>query len=262
MQDEVSIWSSVIVARMPETCTCQNKREITTAVRYKRIEDLKTRISARQVKIEGKSAELIVNVETLFILEDEQGNLLPFSRRDVIKERIPLAKFQPRPDDGQELCYIAEITDFYGDTVMQGQNLIVIYYLTYRMLALQEKIVTLQPGTIDEPSPARLAESDHTYNDSLLTENLNLRRQLKIYEMNLLSIKKSLQKAETINAELSRQIKLLQAGSAAHEEPEKADRARRSDQSSETSKIVPIHSLEERRQKMGRRIKEFFINNA
>ncbi|HNX92342.1 MAG TPA: hypothetical protein PKI17_02365, partial [Syntrophomonas sp.] len=193
---------------------------------------------------------------------DERGNLFPFSRRDVIKERIPLAKFLPRPNEGQELCYIAEITDFYGDTMMQGQSLIVIYYLTYRLLAIREQMVTLQPETIEVPSPARLAESDQHNNDALMAENINLRRQLKIYEMNLLSIKKSLQKAETNNAELSRRIKLLQAGSAAHEEPNKADRTRRSDQKSDTSKIIPIHSLEERRQKMGRRIKEFFINNA
>ena len=123
-------------------------------------------------------------------------------------------------------------------------------------------MVMLQLGTIEGASPVRLAESDNAHNDSLLAENINLRRQLKIYETNLLSIKKSLQKAETINAELSRQIKLLQVGTAVHEELEKDERARRSDQKSETSKIVPLHSLEEHRQKMGRRIKEFFINNA
>jgi hypothetical protein len=259
MQEGVSIWSSVIVARMPETCTCQSKREITTTIKYNRIEDMKTRISGRQVKIEGKSAELIVNVETLFILEDERGSLFPFSRRDVIKERIPLDQFLPRPDDVQEFSYIAEITDFFGDTFMQGQKLTVIYYLTYRLLAIREQMVTLQPGTMEEASPARLTESDQAYNDTLLMENLTLRRQLKINEMNLLSMKKSLQKAEAINAELSRQIKLLQAESA--EEKEITKRTGRSDQS-ESSKVVPIQSLQARRQKMGRRIKEFFMNNA
>lgn len=262
MQEKVSIWSSVVVARLPESRTCQHKREFTTAIRYKRILDLKTRISFQQAKIEGRSVELKIQAETLFIMEDEQGNLHPLSRRDAIKERIALADFLPQLDNGQELCYVAEIIDFYGDMVMQGQNLIIIYCLTFKLLALREQMVTLQPETIEEPVSVTLVQSEQVRSDSLIAENINLRRQLRVYETNLLNLKKSLQKAESINAELKRQIKLLQTGTAPQKPAAEFERFKRNDQKNETSKIIPLHSLEERRQNMGRRIKEFFINNA
>jgi hypothetical protein len=129
-------------------------------------------------------------------------------------------------------------------------------------MAIREQMVILQPEPITKAIPTTLLHSDQDDSDSLLAENINLRRQLKILEMNLLSMKKSLQKAETINAELSRQIKFLQKGPVTHEKPKHVDKTGGIDQKDVASKVIPIYSLEERRQKMGRKIKEFFINNA
>ncbi|MDD3895327.1 MAG: hypothetical protein PHU36_09990, partial [Syntrophomonadaceae bacterium] len=124
------------------------------------------------------------------------------------------------------------------------------------------QMVTLQPETIEEPVSVMLVQSEQVRSDSLIAENINLRRQLRVYETNLLNLKKSLQKAESINAELKRQIKLLQAVAAPQKPAAEFEGFKRNDQKNETSKIIPLHSLEERRQNMGRRIKEFFINNA
>ncbi|HZK86996.1 MAG TPA: hypothetical protein VFC40_03445 [Syntrophomonas sp.] len=235
MQENVTIWSSVIVAQLPDTRTCQQKREVMTSEKYRRIEDLKTRISARQVKVEGKSAEIKVNVESLTLLEDDQGNLHPYSRRDIIKERIPLALFDALPEEYQELRYIVEIKDFYGDAVLQGKNLIIIYYLSYMLLATREQMVTLQPAAIeaDQRNAAPVIQPSHDQTNPRLADNIILRRQLQLYETNLQSIKKSLQKAETNNSALSRELKGLQAGQA-----------------------------EDSPNQMGKRIKNIFLNNA
>lgn len=262
MPENVSIWSPVVVARLPDTRTCQHKYEISSAIRYKGIADLKTRISFHQVKVEGRSVELKVQAETISIMEDEQGNLHPLSRRDVIKERVALADFRPRPDGGQEPYYVAEIIGFYGDMVIQGQKLIIMYYLTFKLLALREQLVTLQPETIAQSEPITSPQSLQLQSDSLIAENISLRRQLRVYETNLLNLKKSLQKSESINAELKRQIKLLQAGSAPPINSSAADRFIRDEPKNKTAKIIPLNRREEGRQNMGRKIKEFFINNA
>ena len=265
MQEKVTIWSSVIVAQLPEARICQQKSEFATSIKYRRVEELKTRISARQVKVEGKSVEIKVNVETLAILEDGHGNLHPYSRRDVIKERIPLAQFALRSDDCQDLSYIAEIRDFYGDAVLEGKNLVIIYYLAYMLLATREQMVTLQPESIkaSQQNTVSFIQPSHIQNEPLLAENINLRRQLKLYETNLLNIKKSLQKAESSNAALSRELKLLQSGKADGTPAGKDARPKPGDsEQRETARIIPISSLEERRHQMGKKIKEFFINNA
>ena len=263
MQEKVTIWSSVIVAQLPEARICQQKSEFATSIKYRRIEELKTRISARQVKVEGKSVEIKVHVETLFILEDGHGNLHPYSRRDVIKERIPLAHFALSPDDCQDLSYIAEIRDFYGDAVLEGKNLVIIYYMAYMLLATREQMVTLQLESIEasQQNTVPLIQSNHIQNEPLLAENIFLRRQLKLYETNLLSIKKSLQKAESYNAALSRELKILRSGKAVETPTGKDARPGGSGQR-ETARVIPIPTLEERRHQMGKRIKEFFINNA
>jgi hypothetical protein len=265
MYEKVTIWSSVIVARLPEERICQQKSEFVTSIKYRRIEELKTRISSRQVKVEGKSVEIKVNVETLFILEDGYGNLQPFSRRDVIKERIPLVQFTPRSDNYQDLNYIAEIRNFYGDAILEGQNLVVIYYLAYTLLATREQMVTLQPEPIEvsRENTVSFIQPNHIQTEPLIAENIYLRRQLKLYETNLLSMKKSLQKAESSNAELRREIKVLQTGRTAEIPAGKDGPSQQgSSEKHETARVIPIPTLEERRHQMGKKIKEFFINNA
>jgi len=261
MQEKVNIWSSVVVARLPEKKTCQYKREFMTANRFRRIEDMKTRISARQVTIQGRSAELKVNVETLFIMEDEQGNLLPLSRRDIITENIDLAKFLPRLEEGRDLFYVAEISEFYGDSVLHGQNLMIRYSLTFMLLALRKQIVSLQPETIGQANPAGLNPSEDDRSDSLRKDNIDLRRQIRMYEMNMLSLKKSLQKAEAVNAELKLQIRLMQKEDVSAQMTQATDSTRQHEKRDE-SKIIAFNTLEERRRKVGKRIREFFINNA
>lgn len=269
MQDKITIWSSVVVSRLPETRMCQHKSEFTAAVRYKRVQDIRVRISAHQVKNVGQAAELRADVEALFILEDTQGNLHPISRHDEIRERIPLSDFWPRLDDGKAVNYIAEISNFYGDAVLQGQNLIIIYYMTYMVLAVREQMVALQLENAGEAqdsrsssAPGPLQENAPTVNP-LLAENIFLRRQLKLYETNLLGLKKSLQKAEQNNAALLRQIQLLQSGPAEKNPTRGEKQIRRPEQQTKTmAEIIPIPTQEERLQRMGRKIKEFFINNA
>ncbi len=263
MQEKVNIWSSVVVARLPEKKTCQHKREYITPNRFRSIENIKTRISARQVTIQGRSAELKVNVETLFIMEDEQGNLLPLSRRDTIKESINLGEFFPRLEESQDLFYVAETSDFYGDAFLQGPSLIIIYSLHFMLLALRQQIVSLPPETIGQTNPAGLNPANDGRSDLLREENIKLRRQIRMYEMNLLGLKKSLQKAEAINAELQRQIGLLQQETASSKTTRETDRRQSvNTQKGDDAKIIAFDTLEERRQKTGKRIREFFINNA
>jgi len=223
---------------------------------------MKTRISARQVTCQGRAAELKVNVETLFVMEDEQGNLLPFSRRDIIIESVALTEFLPQLDDGRDLIYVAEIKEFNGDSILRDQNLIISYGMTFMILALREQIVSLQPEWIGQAKLTRLNPTDENPLNESQRENIEMRRQIRIYEMNLLSLKKSLQKAEAVNAELQRQIRLLQQAEDASVIPRKMDESRQSRSENDEGKIISFHTREERRKQMGKKIKEFFINNA
>ncbi|HPF19814.1 MAG TPA: hypothetical protein PLC88_00580 [Syntrophomonas sp.] len=262
MQERINIWSSVVVARLPEKKICQHTRECRTAVGFRRIEEMKTRISARQVTCKGRAAELKVNVETLFVMEDEQGNLLPFSRRDIITESVALTEFLPQLEAGQELVYVAEIKAFNGDSILRDQNLIITYDMTFMLLALREQIVSLQPERIGQANLTGLNPADENLFNASQRENIDLRRQIRIYEMNLLSLKKSLQKAETVNAELQRQIRLLRQAEEAFVIPRNMDESKQRKSKNDEGKIISFYTREERRKQMGKKIKEFFINNA
>lgn len=284
MPEDISIWTSVVVARLPEPRSCLHKRKIHSVGRYTRIADLKTRLSSQQVYVEGKSVVLKLQTETWLITEDEQGHLYPSSRRDVIKERVALADFSPPPDSGSELRLVAEITDFNSDMLIQDSQLVIIYYLTFRLLVLRDQIVALQAEKTDQLGSGMPELNAQAHNDSLRAENLDLRRQLKLYATNLYQLKKSLQKAETMNDELSRQIKDLQIRSSQTKTGEKNNRAKYveskdiksqenivpvsverlklAEPTNAAGKIIPLKPREAEVFNMGKRIKEFFITNA
>ncbi len=209
MNQDLAIWSPVIVARLASPHHYRQKNSYHIGESYRRIEDLKVRIRSRQAQVQGKSVETKLSVVLLCLVEDHNGKLCPITREEILKERIPLSDFDQIPDRREDLHYLQDIENFSWDADLKGKYLNMSYYLTYMLMATQEQVVIIQPGSegisyTNEVSP--FAREGDRQADLITEENLKLRRQMHNYETNLESLKRGIQKAEINNTALSKEL--------------------------------------------------------
>lgn len=209
MPQEIKIWCPVVISSLKkERRHCQNM-SCQTSQNYRRMEDMKVRIKFMQAQVLGNYIEARAGLSCIWLLEDEQGRSCVEKREELLIDRIAPVEFNVQSDIWQELKYIPELIDFHWDAMLKGNLISVRYELRYQLMGTKEQLLLLQNSLQQGPASAPQPYPLHT-GDSFAGENQKLRRQAHIYESNINSLKRAVQKAEKERSGLHSQLKNCQ----------------------------------------------------
>lgn len=259
MYQGLAVWSPVIVAGLEHSRLYQCQSIYPLDNRYRRIENIKVRIKSHQAKVLGKSAELRVNLELICLLEDYRHQPCAIRKEEIFKDRVLLKEFKPVPDNPLELNYIADIEDLSWDADLKEENLIISYNLAYNLLATREQIVPIQAAdekSLDIESEASLPDNGRL--EQISMENDKLRKQMYLYERDLGSLKRGLQKAQFHNNSMSKELNSYkQLVEELQEAVRRKEKIKYSPERVETLPAPPAPP----ELSLGKRIKQIFLNN-
>lgn len=210
MNQDISLWSPVIIAALTAPRTCRQERHLTVSPFYKRVDDVKVRIRNPQTERQGKSLETRMNLEIVALLEESDGRTVLISRPEIIKERLSFEEFDriPLPEEG-EVAYITQIQDLNWTEDLQDDEIIVKFTVSYLIFAVREQVVRLhaeeEVNNSDSEQPHNLQQvPDEIREEEKVNEKLT--HKLFLYERDMISLQRAIKKTEERNAILNREL--------------------------------------------------------
>lgn len=263
MYPDLTLWSPVVVAGLKSTRNYRCQSSYPLDNNYKKIEDVKVRIKLHQASVLGKAVESKVDVQVLCMLEDSQGQSCSISRGEILKDKVSLQEFDHLAHDPLELRYIHVILDFTWDADVDRNALNISYNLTYNLLAAREQLVQIQSAldTYPTANTSAIPPWDDNHIEQITEENKQLRKQMNLYEKNLGSLKRGIQKVENQNHLLNREL-----GSYKDMVDELKKAINRKDHivcsfENEMEDITSPPTVQLPEAGLGKRIKRMFLNN-
>ena len=210
MNQDISLWTSVIIASLKTPRTSQQERHLTVSSFYNRVEDIKVRIRNPRTEQQGKSLETRMNLEIIVLLEETDGRTVLISRPEIIKERVSFGEFDrlPQLEEG-EVEYITQIQDLNWDGELQDNKIVIKFSLSYMIFAVREQMVRLYAE--DEVKSSDLKPSldlQETLEETSGEEKVrdDIKHKLFLYERDMLSLQRAIKKTEERNAVLNREL--------------------------------------------------------
>lgn len=205
MPQELKIWCPVVISSLKTERRFRQSMRYQTSQSYRRMEEMKVRIKTMQAQIRGNYIEARAGISCIWLLEDEQGKSCAEKREELLIDRVSLVDFNAHSDIWQELKYIPELIDFHWDAFLKGNLISVRYELLYQLMGTREQLLMLQSSPQYDYAPD-LQPNPLQAADPFTEENQRLRRQAHIYESNINSMKRAVQKAEKERSGLHSQL--------------------------------------------------------
>jgi hypothetical protein len=211
---DILLWSPVIVSSLSTPRTCQQVRHYGIDTIFKRIDDIKIKTTKLRAERQGKLLEARVQMDIVVLVEDFSGHIRLFSRPELIRERIAWQEFDKPPQQETDINYIIQIQDLKYDGEMQGNEIIISYFLSYMLFAVREQVVKLYADeelmndNLEQVNNSPEAEAEI---EMIRNHNGVLNHKLYLYEKDLMSLQRGIKKAEERNAELCRELSGTQA---------------------------------------------------
>lgn len=258
MQEDLSIWSPVIMTGLRDEHNCQQHNIYIMEEGKRRLEHIKAKLRNCQAHLQGRNIELLIEIDLLCLLENEQGKTDLLNRKEVLKEHVPLREFDRPIKKEEELEFIIDISNLYCEGQIRGQELDVAYFFNYNLMAVKEQVVNLsQDGIQEKQMLDDFIEQLEKEISQLQDENQKLSRKILFYERNIASLKRAVQKAESRNAMLERQLLIK------HKELENMQGLMQKEKLT-VAKIEDYKNNEvsEEEMNLGSKIKRLFMNNT
>ena len=210
MNQDISLWTSVIIASLKTPRTSLQERHLSVSPFYKRVEDIKVRIRNPRTEQQGKSLETRMNLEIIVLLEETDGRTVLISRPEIVKERVSFGEFDrfPQLEEG-EVEYITQIQELNWDGELQDNEIVINYSLSYMIFAVREQMVRLfaedNVKSNDLEASLDLQETtEETSEEDKISEDM--KHKLFLYERDMLSLQRAIKKTEERNAVLNREL--------------------------------------------------------
>jgi len=210
MNQDISLWTPVIIASLTTPRTCRQERHLTVGPFYKRIEDIKVRIRKTQTERQGKTLETLIKLEIIVLMEESDGRTVLISRPEIIRERVSFGEFDRLPplEEG-ETGYITQVQNLNWEGDQQDNEIIINYSLSYIIFAVREQMVRLYAD-----DDMKSAEMEQGHDIQVLPEeisggeevNQDIMHKLFLYEKDMLGLRRAIKKTEERNALLSREL--------------------------------------------------------
>lgn len=208
MEDNVTIWSPVLLSRLRESRRLAEEKTYPLEDNYHAMEDLRIRIRERQVLARGAAVEVRLKLDLLCLLADSEGHMHLFKREETFNERISLLEFDRAIERDARIDYRLEIKGLAWEGEISGHDIRVTCFIDYTVIATREQLVLLRgeeragvPGELLSEAMRQLELEV----ERIQSENAELKKQLFYHASNISSLKQGLQKAEKRNAALNRE---------------------------------------------------------
>lgn len=205
MGNEISLWTPVVIARLPAPHTCREVCKIHLEAGYKRIDDIRVKTrdwqATRQTKYLGASIEL----EIIVLYEDDLGNTRIFCRPYIIKERIDA----PRVDKNivtSDVRYVLQIENLHWDAELIQDEIVVEITTSYMINIVREQVVKLNQNITSKEGQMLIDGSNEEDISRIQGENETLARRIGYYQKDVLSLQHGIRKVEERNAQLNREL--------------------------------------------------------
>jgi len=208
MEENVTIWSPVLLSRLRDSRRLAKEKTYPLESSYQAMEDLRIRIRERQVVALGTAVEARLKLDLLCLLEDSEGHMHLFKREETFNDRIPLLEFDRAIERDGQIDYRLEIKGLAWEGEINGHDIRVSCFIDYTVIATREQLVRLQGEERVGVSGELLSEAMRQLElevERIQGENAELKRQLFYHASNISSLKQGLQKAEKRNAALNRE---------------------------------------------------------
>jgi hypothetical protein len=267
VKQDICLWSPVIVASLATPRICQRESRFRTDQIFKRIEDIKVKIKNHRAEWQDKILAARINLEIIALLEDQGGYTQLISHQETIKDHVAIGEFDRPLKQEKDAVFIVQIQDLKWDGDLQGNELIISYYLSYVLFVAREQVVKLYS---DEEMEFSNEEQENdcqgigTEIDRVCNDNETLHRQLFLYERDLMSLQQGIKKVENRNVALSLELKgtreLVEKLREAITRKDLLICRYENPQNEARKKMLSLPPRGDEEFKLGQRIKRMFIN--
>mgnify|MGYP000892591470 CR=1 FL=1 len=143
MQQELRIWSPVVVASWPGIRLFRMQACYPLNGEFEAIEYMRLKTGNTQVICHGKTVEVAIEVEILSLMKEAGGNSRLLNRKDTLRDRLPLQEFRPLVQSEQDVDFIIDIKKIDWDGNIREQEILVTYYIDYCIFGVKEQVVSL-----------------------------------------------------------------------------------------------------------------------
>ena len=267
MNQDIALWSPVIIASLKSPRSCQQERRYRYDPMIRRIDDIKIKVRNLRAERKGKAMEVWISLEIITVVDDSNGHTQLIDRKETIKERLPFQEFDSPIELDEEVGYIIQIKDLNWDGETQGNEVVITYFLNYMVFAVREQVVTLQ--TDNERKTGDEEEID--FNDieieieQVRNDKEILKHKLFLYERDIMSLRRAIEKAEVKNTALSKELngtrELVQKLREAITRKDLLICSYENHQPNTGEKTLPLPAWGGGEIKLGDRIKRMFMNS-
>jgi len=218
LEKSCRIWSPVVYAELTEARTWKGTFAYTLEDPPGRMEDIKIKARHCKARLQGKHVEVEIACEILTLLENAGGQMRLFTRREVLKERLPQDAFSAWPDNPDQE-FVIHIQKLAWDGELKERAIHVNLYVHYSVMIMCHEIVKVPLEASDRvaAAPPDLQGLLNQLRNEIIqaeADKMELKRKLYRYEKDIQSLKRGINRAEgrnlTLNEELSRNHKIIE----------------------------------------------------
>ncbi len=206
MENDISLWTPVVIAQLPFPKTCRQIYRIKLEAGYKRIDDIRVKIRHCQANRQSKYLEASIEIEIIVLYEDGHGNTRIFCRQVVIKERMDWPSIDKKLVTS-DVKYILQLKDLHWDTEFIRDEIAVEITAAYMINVVREQVVKLNlQSKVPEERQMAIYGSNQEDIDRIQSENEVLVRRIGCYQKDVASLQHGIRKVEERNAQLHREL--------------------------------------------------------
>ncbi|MEN6351778.1 MAG: hypothetical protein ABFD08_20630 [Syntrophomonas sp.] len=272
MEQSLSIWSKVIVAELNSPQKIKQQSVFALDPLFQSLEDIKVKLKNCKWSRQGQTVETLIKLDVLLLLEDSRGNMQLLKREENLRDRVPFRDFSRSIEDldnEKKVDFSGDIQNIAWQGDLMGNELHLTCIVEYVLMATREQVVKLPEAEAELLPNGRLNEQEKF--EKLLSrmedENVELRRKIYVYERDISSLKRGIEKVEKRNALLSNESRHF------HELTEKLQEAMREkearlnrNKNSYYQRPLPDSPFSEKEASepglnLGSRVKRMFLNS-
>lgn len=205
----MNIWAPVVISNLFSCYEVQEIKKYVLEQPYKHIENVKVKIYDTYIKHRGRSIEILLYIDILALVANPKERVKIFKTQDQIELRISVQEFRYPLGDFNKLNFVTDIQKFEWEGEIIQSELILNFFIKLDVIVTREQQIPIPVNSEitaagqDNKSPEKEDLENRLL--KLVQENSELHKKLYIYEKDLLSLRRGIQKAERRSFGLNRE---------------------------------------------------------
>lgn len=217
MEKSYRLWSPVVCAELIEPRTWKGEFSYILEEAPGRMDEIKIKPRKYSARLQGKHVEVEIACEILTLLENPHGKMRLFTRRESLRERISKDAFTAWPEN-PEIEFVVNLHKLSWDGELKERVIRLHIIIVYSVMITRNEIVkvplesTVEKVIVPEDAQDLLRQLQSEIIQAEAAK-MELKRRIHIYEKDILSLKRGINRAEirnlNLHEELSRNRKII-----------------------------------------------------